>query len=422
MARGIVGRLMVAAAAGATLALAGCGRAPSEQREPWRDQAESACLRSGAVKIGPFVEKRPPVSNGACGMQAPLRVTAFQNGEVALQSYATVACPMIPAIEQWLAQVVQPAALATYGVPVVRMRQMGSYACRRMNNGTGTRRRSEHSFGNAVDIAAFTLANGREVVLKTGWRGEASDRDFLRSVFVGACGVFKTVLGPGSDGYHEDHFHFDLARHRSGRTICRPVIKHTPTYAPPGAAPRYTPRPPPAGTDDEPAGDEGWGAPGEIPEARLDPRAGTVAVAAVDGEDAEEVAAAPVAAPPVQPVRRAPQPVAVAAVPQSAAAPPRKGDRLDRAPAQGLALRRPEHVPPPASRPAQPAKPSYALAAPQPAPAPAMRPPAAIPRRGPDAPLPPGWVVGAQPVMRGPAAPEASAYSAPQAGSLGALY
>jgi hypothetical protein len=28
-----------------------------------------------------------------------------------------------------------------------------------------------------------------------------------------ACGWFTTVLGPGADAAHAEHFHFDIARH-----------------------------------------------------------------------------------------------------------------------------------------------------------------------------------------------------------------
>ena len=42
----------------------------------------------------------------------------------------------------------------------------------------------------------------------------------MRKAHKGACGIFGTTLGPGSDGYHEDHLHFDTAAHRSG-AYCR---------------------------------------------------------------------------------------------------------------------------------------------------------------------------------------------------------
>ena len=77
---------------------------------------------------------------------------------------------------------------------------------------------------------AFHLADGREVTVLKGWRGNPREQDFLREVFVGACRYFATVLGPGADMFHYDHFHIDLARHdpRGERTICKPILKFMP--------------------------------------------------------------------------------------------------------------------------------------------------------------------------------------------------
>jgi hypothetical protein len=59
------------------------------------------------------------------------------------------------------------------------------------------------------------------------------------------CARFTTVLGPGSDGYHEDHVHVDLAERRGGYRICEWDIR-TPEQAPaaePDAVPLPRPRP-----------------------------------------------------------------------------------------------------------------------------------------------------------------------------------
>ena len=63
-----------------------------------------------------------------------------------------------------------------------------------------------------------------------GWRGAPEEQEFLREVFVGACRYFNTVLGPGADMFHHDHFHLDLARHdpRGQRHVCKPILKFTP--------------------------------------------------------------------------------------------------------------------------------------------------------------------------------------------------
>jgi Extensin-like protein C-terminus len=79
-------------------------------------------------------------------------------------------------------------------------------------------------------VMAFRLADGREIAVRTGWRGAPEEQEFLREVFVGACNYFTTVLGPGADAFHYDHFHLDLARHdaRGERHVCKPVLKFEP--------------------------------------------------------------------------------------------------------------------------------------------------------------------------------------------------
>jgi hypothetical protein len=81
---------------------------------------------------------------------------------------------------------------------------------------------SEHAFGNALDVAAFTLADGRKVTVREGWHGTPEERAFLHDAHASACRMFATVLAPGSNAFHYDHMHVDLARHGSGRTICEP--------------------------------------------------------------------------------------------------------------------------------------------------------------------------------------------------------
>jgi hypothetical protein len=225
------------------IGLAGCGRFQKPQRAAWRDQAESACLASRQVQLSSYVSLRdkPIDGPGTCGMEKPLRVAAFANGGIGLTSSATLACPVVATTDKWLAEVVQPAAMNVLGAQVIEMRA-GSYSCRAMNNGTGTSRTSEHAYGNAVDVFSFRLNDGRNITVKDGWRGSPEEQNFLREVFVGACEHFSTVLGPGADLFHYDHFHIDLARHSKGRHICKPVIKYTPNYnlPPPDPARPYS--------------------------------------------------------------------------------------------------------------------------------------------------------------------------------------
>ena len=146
-------------------------------------------------------------------------VTAF--GPVAVKPAATLACPIVSVLDRWLADSVQPAAERWFGSRVVEIKQISAYSCRGMN-GNSHAHISEHAFGNALDIAAFTFADGRRVSVKDGWKGLPEEQGFLRDVQAAACQQFTTVLAPGSNVYHYDHIHVDLMRRASRRLICEP--------------------------------------------------------------------------------------------------------------------------------------------------------------------------------------------------------
>ncbi|MEX0752521.1 MAG: extensin family protein [Xanthobacteraceae bacterium] len=143
-------------------------------------------------------------------------------GPVEVKPTATLACPIVSALDQWIAEAVQPAALRWFGQPVIEIKQISAYSCRGMNGQRGAKI-SEHAFGNALDIASFTLADGRKVVVRTAWNGLPEEQGFLRDVQGAACQQFSTVLAPGSNRFHYDHIHVDLMRRKSGRLICQPA-------------------------------------------------------------------------------------------------------------------------------------------------------------------------------------------------------
>ena len=215
------------------LSLTGCGLFRFEQREPWRAQAEKACLTQRLVQPSAYMSPMSKIDGpGVCGMDHPFKVAAFSEGTVSLKTNVTLACPIIPSIDGWLNEIVKPAALMYFGIPVVDIRA-GTYNCRPRNNQIGAKL-SEHSYGNAIDIMAFVLADGREITIVKGWKGDPVEQEFLREAFVGACRYFNTVLGPGADAFHYDHFHLDLARHnpRGDRQICKPILKFMPRIDP----------------------------------------------------------------------------------------------------------------------------------------------------------------------------------------------
>ena len=140
---------------------------------------------------------------------------------IEVQPAATLACPIVSALDRWFANAVQPAAQQWFNQPVVEIKQISAYSCRGMNGQPGAHI-SEHAFGNALDIAAFVLADGHRITVKNGWNGSPEEQGFLRDVQGSACDQFTTVLAPGSNQFHYDHIHVDLMRRASGRRICQP--------------------------------------------------------------------------------------------------------------------------------------------------------------------------------------------------------
>lgn len=163
------------------------------------------------------VYQPPPQQRPALGPQRPQGPAP----SATLKPTATLACPLVSALDRWVSGGVQPAALRWFGQPVVEIKQISAYSCRGMV-GAGTNHISEHAFGNALDIAGFTLADGRHISVMKGWRGSPEEQGFLHDVQLYACDTFTTVLAPGYNAAHYNHIHVDLMRRASGRRPCRP--------------------------------------------------------------------------------------------------------------------------------------------------------------------------------------------------------
>ncbi len=180
--------------------------------------ANATCL--GALAAS-GVEARilAPIADGRCGIAEPVKVTAFAGGTIALSEPAILTCSAVLSLAGWLDGDVRPAARSTFNGEVTGLHVAASYACRSRNSQSGTKL-SEHAKGHAIDIAAFQISGH-------GWLNVGSENGarqrFLADIRGAACGPFTTVLGPGSDEFHTDHFHLDTARRgKNGRSLyCR---------------------------------------------------------------------------------------------------------------------------------------------------------------------------------------------------------
>lgn len=154
---------------------------------------------------------------GGCGIAWPVEVSGF-SGNIALKPAATLDCEMALAFAQWTRNELAPSARWRYFSGVRTIHQGSSYSCRRIR---GTATPSEHSRGRALDVMRIELKSGRDIdVRKPGWFS-FRQRGFLNSVRADGCSYFTTVLGPGYDADHADHFHFDLKERRNGYRACR---------------------------------------------------------------------------------------------------------------------------------------------------------------------------------------------------------
>ncbi len=164
----------------------------------------------------------PPAASGPVPpLGPPAPAVAAATVPVQVQPPATLACPIMSALDQWIAGAVQPAAAHWFRQPVVEIKQISAYSCRGMN-GNPNAHISEHAFGNALDVAEFDLADGHKVSVQYGWHGTPEEQGFLHDVQAAACEEFSTVLAPGANVYHYNHIHVDLMRRYNGRHICEP--------------------------------------------------------------------------------------------------------------------------------------------------------------------------------------------------------
>jgi hypothetical protein len=201
----------------------------------------SACRQalSEQIAIAPSVpDIRGP---GGCGGEDLVRLEAVvlpDNHRVALKPAATLRCTMAAAIADWIRTDMAPLA-ATLGSEISDLDNFDSFECRGRNRVAGALL-SEHGRANALDVRGVKLADGRSISLTD----RAVPRETREAILHSVCARFMTVLGPGSDGYHEDHIHLDLMERHNNYKICQwNVWDPLPQVAPllPAARPEEAP-------------------------------------------------------------------------------------------------------------------------------------------------------------------------------------
>ncbi len=149
-----------------------------------------------------------------CSTVGTVKLSGVQGDQAQLQfaNLGPVACPLADTLAGWARYGVDRAARQILGSPLVRIETMGSYSCR---NVAGSDRRSAHATANAIDVAAFILADGRRISVLNHWQGGTrAEQQFLTVVQQSACKRFGTVLGPAYNAAHRDHLHVELSTAR----------------------------------------------------------------------------------------------------------------------------------------------------------------------------------------------------------------
>lgn len=206
---------------------------PDEQPEPKKERtspdprsailpreempADEVACRARLKALGVEFEERKAEHDPKVGCSIPYPLVLKKLGaSIEIAPEAELNCAMAETAARFAADVVSPAAKAEFGSGLKSVAQASAYVCRPRHGGG---KMSEHAFGNALDIASFTLSDDTRIDI--GPVPPEKQAKFLDAVRKAACGPFKTVLGPGSDPDHSRHFHLDLEPRRHNGTFCQ---------------------------------------------------------------------------------------------------------------------------------------------------------------------------------------------------------
>ena len=186
--------------------------------------APSACNRRLATITSSELLPRL-IGPGACGSRDMIELNAVllpDDRRIEVKPAAVLRCPMAESFAAWLRDEVS-AHTTSFGAALRGVETYGSYECRG-RNGLPDAKPSEHGKGNAVDVRAFILADGRRIEL-TDMAIAKPLREELRD---SACHRFATVLGPGADSHHNNHIHLDILERSHGYRICQWDVRERP--------------------------------------------------------------------------------------------------------------------------------------------------------------------------------------------------
>jgi hypothetical protein len=187
--------------------------------------AQPSACQLRLAKLAVFQALGTIVGPGDCGAPDAVLLQSIilsDQTKITVTPPATLRCPMAEQIANWVRDDVSP-SLVQSGPPLRGLDNFDSYECRGRNR-VRAALLSEHGRADALDVRDFKLADGREL----GLTDVHVDKDWREKIRASACARFSTVLGPGSDGYHEEHIHLDLAERHNGYKICEWDVREPP--------------------------------------------------------------------------------------------------------------------------------------------------------------------------------------------------
>lgn len=194
-----------------------------EEEKPAPGEDFATC-RAELERLGAkFSVPEMPAADGKCKVPNPVQINAIASpaGEVDFPGGPILNCVFAKRFTAWVSDIAAPVVKAHTGEGLAAILTGPGYECRNRNGDT-TLKISEHAFGNAIDIAAFKLADKESLPVANVQKTGNVESRWLMALRMSACGYFTTVLGPGSNAAHAEHYHFDLGIHgKSGNyRIC----------------------------------------------------------------------------------------------------------------------------------------------------------------------------------------------------------
>ena len=196
------------------------------QPSPAASPTDQECL-AGLQKLGFNVEAvgPPPASEPACVIDQPvrlrsLRLSAEPVRDITFPDGPVVACRFAERFGHWVGDLAAVLVRGQLGTDLKAVPTGVGFECRKRNRATSGKL-SAHALGLAVDVVGFELASGARLFVTESQ--DSPKVTLLSALRRASCGWFTTILGPGTDAMHADHWHLDIEQHGSSASyrICQ---------------------------------------------------------------------------------------------------------------------------------------------------------------------------------------------------------